>query len=111
MALAIKAFVANPDIAIPFLQARLLQAVAKEAPFDESLTSLDCDDFATRERVTQQLEKAGAEAEFALKLFLDFDHPLEAKRRAELCVDKIQTQREARVLKLVQDLGNDNVDE
>lgn len=74
------------------------------------IAQLDSDDFATREKASEQLERLGPIAEFVLRRALEQKPTLEARRRMQLLLEKIDRQPVAgeslRLLRTLQVLEN-----
>jgi hypothetical protein len=88
---AIASLTAAPEQALPFLRARLRPAVAAAADprITRLIADLDDDDFATRQKATQELARLGSRAGPALRKVLDNPPSLEARLRAERLLAKV----------------------
>ncbi len=83
---------AAPKEAMPLLRARLRPAPPADGGRAERLVKdLDADDFAVREKATEELAKLGGAAEGALRKALEGTPSAELKRRAELLLGKLQS--------------------
>jgi WD40 repeat protein len=107
---AAKALAACPDGLVPFLQERLRQARAREAPFARLIADLDSDQFDVRDKASRQLERAGAAAAFALRLALEGQPSAEVRRRAEELLSKPMVAREENFQRLLGDLNSPDAD-
>jgi hypothetical protein len=73
-----------PGQSLPFLRERLRPAQPVDARrVERLLAALGSEDFAERERATQELEREGDQAEAALRRLLAGNPSPEARRRAE----------------------------
>jgi hypothetical protein len=88
--LALKGFLATPDLSVPFL-ADHLQPVSQEIPprMARLLADLDNDQFAVRQNAVEQLEKLGPSAEVALRQALSDRPSPEVRRRLEPLLAKV----------------------
>jgi WD40 repeat protein len=105
-AAAAKALADAPEGVVPFVKEQLRQAAAREAPYARLIADLDSDQFDVREKASRQLERAGAAAEFALRLALAARPSPEVQRRAEDILGKVTAEREARFERLRADLDS-----
>jgi RNA polymerase sigma factor (sigma-70 family) len=85
---AIQALAADPVRSVPYLRARLHPV----APVDEKrlqqwVADLDSDQFAVREKATEELKKAGTVALRAMRKALDGKPSLETRRRLEQLIE------------------------
>jgi WD40 repeat protein len=92
---AIGKLAAAPKDSIPFLQKHLRPVVpADAATIAGWVADLDSDQFATREKATEQLEKLGELAEPALRAAVGDKPPLERRRRIDRLLEKAAEQRD-----------------
>jgi WD40 repeat protein len=104
---------ASPKDVMPLLQKQLKPAAATDGDrVTRLLKELDSDDFETREKATEELEKVGNGAEPALRKVLAGNVSVEMKQRIELLLGKLRMAtaspdrlREARALELLEQLG------
>jgi WD40 repeat protein len=101
---ALAELAADPETAVPLLAGRLERAAAQEAVYAPLIAQLDDRRFTVREKASQRVEKAGAAAEFALRLALDANPSPEITRRVRRALDKIAAAREEQAEKLIADL-------
>ena len=85
---------ARPAQTVPFLREHL-HPVSAPGPCRVSrwLAELDSDDFATRERATQELEQRGEMVESALTRALGKSPSLEARRRIKGLLERVRAER------------------
>jgi hypothetical protein len=110
---AVCALVQSPDAAIPFFRDRLRSARGLEGrELGRLIAELDSDEFSVREKATRELEQLGEPASPALRLALQGPLSLEARRRAESVVQKLegppwsgQRLRELRALEVLELIG------
>jgi RNA polymerase sigma factor (sigma-70 family) len=82
-----------PEAAVPFLRQRLKPATdAEVAAVRRLIADLDSEAFATREKAFEQLVKLGPVAEPALRHALEQKPALEARRRLQLLLERIDQQ-------------------
>lgn len=82
-----------PEAAIPFLRRHLKPATEADLKAIRRLVAdLDSDDFASREKASEQLAQRGALAEPILRLSLAQKPTLEARQRMQLLLEKIERQ-------------------
>src|SRR5262249_25541299 len=101
---------AAPKESMPLLRERLKPAAATERErLERLIKNLDADDFETREKATEDLEKIGGAAEEALRKVLEGKPSAELKQRVELLLGKLRTTsaspegtREVRALELLE---------
>jgi hypothetical protein len=105
---AAKALAGSPEGVVPFIGERLREARAREAPFTRLIADLDSEQFEVRERASRELERAGAAAEFALRLAMDGQPSAEVRRRLEELLSQLRAPREARFERLLADLNSDD---
>jgi hypothetical protein len=113
---AIAALVSAPKQAVTMLQKQLpLPAPPGEKQVARLLADLDSDDFTTREKATVDLERAGAGVMKAVERFLMKSLSVEAKRRAERVLAKIEEDnspiggiRDRRAVECLEWIGNDD---
>jgi WD40 repeat protein len=103
VASAIKALAASPDGVVAFVKERLRQARSREAPYTRLIAELDSDEFGVREKASQQLQRAGADAAFALRLALAGKQSAEVRRRAQELLQKLTAEWESQLQRLLQD--------
>ena len=108
---------ANADRFVPFLKDRL-QPDQPPKPVDPKqvkrwIEALDSDSFEEREHATRQLDQLGETVGEALRAALKKDPPLEAKRRLETLIEKLDRStpspeelRQLRVLQVLEDSGS-----
>jgi WD40 repeat protein len=101
----------TPEVAIPFLRQRLQPATdADVKAVRRLLADLESDDFATREKAFEQLAKLGPVAEPVLRQALEQKPALEARRRMQLLLERIEGQpatgESLRLLRALQVLEN-----
>jgi hypothetical protein len=88
---AVCALVQNHRDAVPFLQEHLRPAVGLEArQVAQLIADLDSDEFTVREKATHDLEQLGEPAAPPLRLALQGNLSLEARRRAERVLQKLE---------------------
>jgi RNA polymerase sigma factor (sigma-70 family) len=80
---AIRRLSTSPTSAIPFMRKRLTPVVPFAKPLAHLIADLDSDDFATRQRATEELAKAGDQALPAYRKALEGKPSLELRRRLE----------------------------
>jgi WD40 repeat protein len=102
---AAKALAASPDGVVPFIRERLREARDREAPFARLIADLDNDQFEVRDKASRELARAGAAADFALRLAMEGQPSEEVRRRAE---DLRRAWRQARIERLVADVSSDD---
>ncbi|MGH7174185.1 MAG: sigma-70 family RNA polymerase sigma factor [Gemmataceae bacterium] len=100
-----------PDAAIPFLRRLVKTATDADAKVVRRLLAdLDSDVFATREKASEQVAKLGPLAEPVLRQALEQKPTLEARRRMQLLLEKIDGQpatgEALRLLRALQVLEN-----
>jgi RNA polymerase sigma factor (sigma-70 family) len=88
---AVWALARAPEQAVPFLKERLAPARVEvdRRRLDQAVVELDDDTFAVREKAAEDLEKAGELAEPVLRKVVDGKPTPEARRRAEILLEKI----------------------
>jgi hypothetical protein len=83
----------TPQTAIPFLRQRVKPATDADVKAVRGLLSdLESDVFATREKASEELAKLGPTAEPILRQALEQKPTLEARRRMQLVLEKIEGQ-------------------
>jgi WD40 repeat protein len=89
--LARNALVHGREAAVPFLRERLKNALVRDVErLARNLADLESDQFATRQKATEELEKLGNLAEPALAQLLENKPALEVRRRVERLLEKIE---------------------
>jgi hypothetical protein len=101
----------TPEAAIPFLRQRMKPATKAEVQaIRRHVADLESDEFATREKAFEQLAKRGSLAEPVLRHALEQKPTLEARRRLQHLLEKIDQQPPAsetlRLLRTLQVLEN-----
>jgi RNA polymerase sigma factor (sigma-70 family) len=88
---AVWALARAPQQAVPFLKEHLAPAKVEvdRRRLDQVIAELDDDGFAVRQKAAEDLEKAGEVAEPVLRKLLDGKPTIEARRRAEILLEKI----------------------
>jgi hypothetical protein len=81
---------ASPTEAVPLLKKHLQPAALDEKRVARLIADLDADDFAAREKATDDLAKLGAPAGPALRKALEETRSAEARRRLELLLEKLK---------------------
>lgn len=104
-------FTEAPEATVPFLRQHVKPATDDDLQAIRSLiVDLDSDEFSTREKASEQLAKLGALAEAALRQALEQKPPVEARRRMQFLLEKIDQQlptgESLRLLRTVQVLEN-----
>jgi WD40 repeat protein len=111
---AIQRLAAAPAPALALLKERLRPAAppdaARRKQLDRWVADLDSDDFATREKATAELEKAGAEAEAALRRAVRAGKTVEMRTRIGPLLQKLEATtpeklRTLRALEVLERLG------
>jgi hypothetical protein len=88
---AVWALAAVPEEAVPFLRDRLRPvAVVDEKQLRRWIAELDGDEFETRQRATRELKRLGGQAEAAVTGALKGTPSVEARRRLESILRKLQ---------------------
>ncbi|MGH7226177.1 MAG: WD40 repeat domain-containing protein, partial [Gemmataceae bacterium] len=92
----IRTLVAGSEDSIPFIRKHLRPTIS---PVDvraiaHFVADLDSDQFATREKATEQLEKLGELAEPALRDALRGKPPLETRQRIDRLLENLAAQRD-----------------
>jgi hypothetical protein len=88
---AISKLATCPDQAVPFIQSRLKPAAPVDAKqIQRWIADLNSNQFAEREKATQELERVGVLAGPALKNALENRPAPETQRRTERLLDKIR---------------------
>jgi WD40 repeat protein len=77
----------DSDRAVRFLKDRLLRVAVLESKVRRLVADLDAEQFEMRQAASRELEKLGPEAEFSLRLALEKNPPIEAKKRIEAILD------------------------
>jgi RNA polymerase sigma factor (sigma-70 family) len=98
---AIGMLAASPQQSVPFLQSHLPQPPADPRRIPQLVAALDSDRFDARERATRELEKLGILAEPALRKALGEQPSLEARRRMENLLEKVEPGRSPTHLRLL----------
>jgi hypothetical protein len=84
---------------VPLLRKRLPGAAvptsADRGEFKRLMAELDSDDFATRQKAEQKLEKLGPAAEPLARAALEGRPPLEVRRRLERFIDGLERKEKA----------------
>jgi len=101
---------------VPFLKKQLSPAKRGDPErIAKLLADLDDNNFSTREKASQELEQLGSQAALALQKFLKGNPPLEAKRRAEHLLAKLDqrsmSRQQVRTLRAIQVLQRINTPE
>ncbi len=107
-------FAAQPDAAVTFFREHLKPAVRPEPQRLRKLVSeLDSEDFAERDAATRALEKLDDLAEETLRAALKQPVTLEAKRRIETLLDRLdrptllpEERRMARAVEVLETIGS-----
>ncbi len=110
---AIGRLVAVPQAAVPFLAERLKPAAAvADARIVKLVADLQSKQFKVRDQASKELEKLGEQADAALRQALNKELPLEAKRRLEGLLEKLegatlsaQTLRQVRAVEVLETVG------
>jgi hypothetical protein len=88
---AMQVLIDAPERSLPLLREQLRPVLAVDPKqLGRWLAALDSDQFAERQRAETELEKHGNQVEAALRQFLAAKHSLEAKRRAEQVLARLQ---------------------
>jgi hypothetical protein len=111
---ALALLIDSPGQSVPFLRKRLRPAMAVDLKkIARYVADLDSEEVATRERASQELEKAAEQAEESLRRLLAGEPSPEARRRAERLlrqlaapVGEVDRLRELRALEVVEHIGN-----
>jgi WD40 repeat protein len=77
----------DPNQAVSFLRNRLIRMVALEKKASRAITDLDSDQFEVRRSASSTLEKMGPDAEFGLRLALEYSPSQEVSRAARALLD------------------------
>jgi WD40 repeat protein len=85
----------DPVQAVTYIRQRLEAAAMAENKSAAMLTDLDSDDFATREKASEELEKVAAEVEAPLRLALTRAPSVEVRRRIQQALDGIGKRAES----------------
>jgi WD40 repeat protein len=104
----------SPGRSVPLLRQRLVPVKAVDSKaIARHLADLDGEVQATRERASRELEKAGEQAEEALRRLIDGKPSLETRRRAERLLRQLAAPftkegrlREMRALEVLERVGN-----
>lgn len=92
---AIGTLAADSKDSLPFIRKHLLAVAPVDArAIAQFVTDLDSDQFATREKAAEQLEKLGELAEPALRDALRDKPPLERRQRIDRLLEKLAAQRD-----------------
>jgi hypothetical protein len=86
---AMQSLVADPQRAVPILKERLLPAMDNDPALGPWLADLESNDFAIRQKATQELENAGDRAAPALRKVLAKAPNLETRQRLERLLQKL----------------------
>jgi len=87
---AVLSLVAQPDVAVPLLKAKLRSAVAPEAKkLQQWIADLDSEKFKVREQAVQELEKLGDAAEPALREALRKSKSADLKLRISVLLRRL----------------------
>jgi WD40 repeat protein len=79
-----------PDAAVPLLEERLkTRPAADRQHLEKLIAALDSDDFARREKASEELVAAGAAAEDALRQALEKETSTEVRRRVKEVLERI----------------------
>jgi hypothetical protein len=101
--------VAGARQAVPFLRERLLKYTTEDKQIGRWITGLDSDDFAARQKATDELAKLGGLAERALREALDANPALEPRRRIERLLKQLPApaygRHAARVTHVLEQIG------
>jgi hypothetical protein len=96
--LALRQLVADPARAVPYLRQQLRPIAAPEGKrVADLLRDLDSDDFNARDTAMRDLEKIGDVVLAALRKALAATPTLEARRRLQKLVDKLDAMTESRL--------------
>jgi hypothetical protein len=87
---ALKKLAATPQQAVPFLKERLRRASDAEDRVRKLVIDLDDDAFEVREMASEELERLGPDAAFALHAALDGSPSIEARKRIQKVLAKIE---------------------
>ena len=88
---AIRALIAAPEQAVPFLGRRLRQiSVPDPRQLARLIAELDAEEFTTREKATRELKSLGRLARPALKQALAGQLSLEVRRRVEALLQSLE---------------------
>lgn len=108
---AVRRLVQSPSPAITLLRGKLRPARAIGlARFRQLLRDLGSEDFSTRRRATEELDRLGDAAEGALEDARRQDNPVEVRRRIEALLGKLhgptpERLRRARALEVLEQIG------
>jgi hypothetical protein len=82
-----------PDVAVPFLRARLKPIPRVEpARYAQWIADLDSDDFKTREKAAREIEQTAEQAVPVLKAALDAKPSPELRRQAKALLEGLEKQ-------------------
>ncbi len=102
---AIRTMAASPKASVAFLKQHLHAVAPADAKLVARLIAdLDSDQFASRNKAMQELEKLGDRAATELRKALDRSPTLEAKRRIEQLLDKQNGAEHIRVVRALETL-------
>jgi hypothetical protein len=88
--LALKAFLATPDLSVPFLANRLQPVPQAASPrLAQLLADLDDERFAVRQKAAEELQQLGAHAEPAVRQALADRPSVEVRRRLDPLLEKV----------------------
>src|SRR5262249_52762589 len=110
-------FALAPEQAVPFLKRRLSPAAEVDAKQAARLIKdLDSEEFAAREKASEELDKLGAPAEPVLRQALKGELSEEARARLQKVVDHLGAasstwRRELRAIELLESIGTPEVRE
>jgi hypothetical protein len=90
LARSIKKLGARPATAVPLLKEYLFRAAELDMRVQGWITDLDHDKFEVREKASQELERVGLRAGFRLRLARQRSSSLEARRRIEAALAKLE---------------------
>ncbi|HEY7158815.1 MAG TPA: hypothetical protein VH575_33025 [Gemmataceae bacterium] len=107
---ALRALTSDASRSVPFLRRHLRPVQMKEQELRRWITELDDDQFTTRERAKQGLERAGDTAESLLRAALEEKPSLEKRRRLQQLIDALDhpsgaALREARAVEILMHSG------
>jgi RNA polymerase sigma factor (sigma-70 family) len=96
---AIWALAGCPRYSVPLLRKRLPRAAtptpADRGEFARLMADLDSDNFTTRQKAEQKLDKLGVAAESLARAALEGRPPLEVRRRLERFIDELERKEKA----------------
>ncbi len=108
---AVADFLRSPDT-VPFLKRMLLPGAVPARRLADLIADLDHDEFARRQRASQELERIGEQAAAALRRSLEARPSLEARRRMSLLLEALDEEppspravRMIRALQVLEGIG------